>query len=194
MAARKEPVNVVLTDPRAIRALAHPARMAVIDALYDSGDAMTATQLGELAGLSPSAMSYHLRSLERFGVVLRVEADGDGRERPWRRAGEQLSVDVHGSQTSRASHAAASTIVSMLMERNLVALQKAQEREIAGDTSVPLDKVTRYQRHALVLTVREGKALLRDINALLDPYRKEVRREPHKGAGELTVTLVAVPE
>ena len=53
----------MLTDPRAIKALAHPARLAVIDELF-AGRQLTATECAEIAGLSPSAMSYHLRALE----------------------------------------------------------------------------------------------------------------------------------
>ena len=55
-------------DPRAIRALAHPARMAIIDALA-SGDELTATDCAALTGLSPSATAYHLKLLQRFGFA-----------------------------------------------------------------------------------------------------------------------------
>ena len=41
-------------NPRSIRALAHPARLAIIDALA-TGEELTATQCAELTGLSPSA-------------------------------------------------------------------------------------------------------------------------------------------
>ncbi len=75
-----------LSDPKAIRALAHPARLTVIEELY-SGRELTATECADLAGLSPSAMSYHLRSLAKAGIVERADATGDGRERPWRAAG-----------------------------------------------------------------------------------------------------------
>src|SRR4249919_3515602 len=57
-----------LHDPRDIRALAHPARMAIIDALA-SGDELTATECAELTGLSPSATAYHLKLLERYDLV-----------------------------------------------------------------------------------------------------------------------------
>ena len=67
--------RVVITDPRAIRALAHPARQRIIDELY-SGRVLTATECAELAGLTPSATSYHLRALERWGIVERAESLG----------------------------------------------------------------------------------------------------------------------
>ena len=73
-----------ITDPRAMRALAHPARMAIMEHLALEGPS-TATECAQFAGLSPSACSYHLRALARYGFVEedRVNA-ADGRHRPWR--------------------------------------------------------------------------------------------------------------
>jgi DNA-binding transcriptional ArsR family regulator len=79
MADREE---VVLTDPRALRALAHPARTAIIDDLYQ-GNVRTASELAGVIGLTPSATSYHLRALERWGILVRAGSSQDGRERPW---------------------------------------------------------------------------------------------------------------
>src|SRR6266540_4506091 len=89
---RRSPSNGVrLRDPGALRALAHPARLAVVDELYQGVD-RTASELAELTGLTPSAMSYHLRALERWGIVERADARTDGRERPWRGPGRSLSL------------------------------------------------------------------------------------------------------
>src|SRR6476620_157158 len=75
--------DVKLDDPGALRALAHPARLAVVDELYQ-GVERTSSELAALTGLSPSAMSYHLRALERWGMGERGAPREDGRERPWR--------------------------------------------------------------------------------------------------------------
>lgn len=82
--------RILLTDARSIRAIAHPARLKVIDELFQ-GQVRTSTELAELTGLSASAMSYHLRSLEKWGIVQRVLDGDDGRERPWKAAGKSLS-------------------------------------------------------------------------------------------------------
>jgi DNA-binding transcriptional ArsR family regulator len=67
-----------------MRALAHPARIAMLEHLVIEGPA-TATDCAEFAGLSPSACSYHLRALARFGFVEEDPASAvDGRHRPWR--------------------------------------------------------------------------------------------------------------
>jgi DNA-binding transcriptional ArsR family regulator len=75
---------IELTDPRMMRALAHPARIAIWTHLGLHGPA-TATECAEIAGLSPSACSYHLRTLARYGFVEEDPGSAaDGRERPWR--------------------------------------------------------------------------------------------------------------
>jgi Helix-turn-helix domain len=75
---------VKLTDPKMMRALAHPARIAIWTHIGLRGPA-TATECAEVAGLSPSACSYHLRTLARYGFIEEDRASAaDGRERPWR--------------------------------------------------------------------------------------------------------------
>lgn len=100
---RARPVE--LRDPRAIRALAHAARLAVIEELY-SGQELTATECAAVAGVSASTMSYHLRSLEKAGIVERAEPSSDRRERPWRRAGTYLKIDAGDSTLAVAASAA----------------------------------------------------------------------------------------
>ncbi len=75
---------IQITDPRALRALAHPARMEIWQFLGLEGPA-TATECAQVAGLSPSACSYHLRRLAQCGFVEEdLASAADGRQRPWR--------------------------------------------------------------------------------------------------------------
>ena len=72
MAKRKA---IKLTDPRALRAYAHPTRLALMGLLRRAGP-MTATQAGERIGESAASCSFHLRQLAKFGLV---EEAGGGR-------------------------------------------------------------------------------------------------------------------
>lgn len=75
-----------ITDPQAMRALAHPVRLAALSHLQRNGPA-TATQLSEHVGASPSVTSWHLRHLATFGLVTDgPPPDGvaDRRQRWWR--------------------------------------------------------------------------------------------------------------
>jgi predicted transcriptional regulator len=79
---REERGQLNLTDPKAIRALAHPVRWALLDALDQAGT-LTATQASEMLGESPANCAFHLRTLAKYGYVEEA-GGGRGRERPWR--------------------------------------------------------------------------------------------------------------
>jgi DNA-binding transcriptional ArsR family regulator len=70
-----------LTDPRALRALAHPTRLSLVGLLRRDGP-LTATKAGELLGESSASCSFHLRQLAKYGLVEEA-GGGTGRERPW---------------------------------------------------------------------------------------------------------------
>ena len=75
------PDRRTLTDARSLRALSHPVRLALLEALLNGP--LTATQAGELIGESPTTCSFHLRQLARYDFVEET-GEGRGRSRPWR--------------------------------------------------------------------------------------------------------------
>jgi DNA-binding MarR family transcriptional regulator len=104
---------VKLTDPRMMRALAHPARIAIWSHIGLRGPA-TATECAEVAGLSPSACSYHLRTLAKYGFIEEDRASAaDGRERPWRVRLLAFSMEA-GPETSAAARVANRLLVENL--------------------------------------------------------------------------------
>ncbi|MCU1531814.1 MAG: ArsR family transcriptional regulator [Arthrobacter sp.] len=89
-----------ITDPKAIRALAHAARLEVISELYSTQVSRTATELAAQTGLTPSAMSYHLRALRKWGIVVPAATTGDARERRWKAAGTDFAINSGGGAAS----------------------------------------------------------------------------------------------
>lgn len=71
------------SDPAVLRALAHPLRVEIL-AVIDELEEATATQIAERVGESPSNCSFHLRTLEKAGFIVRAEARGTSK--PWRSA------------------------------------------------------------------------------------------------------------
>jgi predicted ArsR family transcriptional regulator len=71
-----------LRDAKSMRALAHPVRWALIEALAMEGTA-TAARCAELLGESQANCSFHLRQLAKYGLVEEAESS-DRRARPWR--------------------------------------------------------------------------------------------------------------
>ena len=65
-----------------MRAVAHPARVALLEALTNHGS-LTATEAAEVVEESPSTCSFHLRQLAKYGFIEEA-GGGSGRQRPWR--------------------------------------------------------------------------------------------------------------
>ena len=76
--------------PEALKAFAHPLRMAMYRYLTAHGSG-TASALARHTGESTGQTSYHLRQLERHGLIEDdPERAGSGRERWWRPTGFSL--------------------------------------------------------------------------------------------------------
>jgi DNA-binding transcriptional ArsR family regulator len=113
-----------LTDPRAMRALAHPVRMALLEALAHAGT-LTATQASEVLGESPANCAFHLRTLAKYGYVEEA-GGGRGRERPWRRSHVGLQISSHGldPQAAIAAEEVADFWLDMILDRARAALAR----------------------------------------------------------------------
>jgi DNA-binding transcriptional ArsR family regulator len=111
-AQRPEPRRI--TDARTLRALAHPVRIALIEALTFDGGAMTATQLAERIGEAPTTCSFHLRQLAKYGFVEEA-GTGPGRSRPWRIT--RLGIYIPGPPHDPESAVAAREVGRLLRER-----------------------------------------------------------------------------
>lgn len=73
----------LLLDADALRALAHPLRIQLLEQLSEQGPS-TASQLGRAIGESSGSTSYHLRQLAAHGLIIEAPEMGTGRERFWR--------------------------------------------------------------------------------------------------------------
>jgi predicted ArsR family transcriptional regulator len=107
-----------VTDPRALRALAHPLRWKLMDILSREG-ATTATQCAEEVGESVANCSYHLNTLAKYGFVVPAEG-GQGREKPWRVADRGPSWGDIGLDSEGALAAQAATTAFLDFEFNLI--------------------------------------------------------------------------
>src|SRR3954465_3146433 len=102
-----------VADPKAMRAMAHPVRLALMEALNDAGT-LTATEAAERVGESPSNCSFHLRQLAKYGFVEEAPG-GTGRQRPWRAVHTGMRfTDV---QEDAETALAATTLSTIVRER-----------------------------------------------------------------------------
>ena len=185
MARRKE--FITLEDPRALRALAHPARQRLVTELF-SGRVLTATEAAEIVGLTPSAVSHHLRALEKWGLARRAAATGDARERPWEGTAKRLNL--RPSATVGAQAAMQSVMASIFEDfaSDVDAFVSNLDDEPWRNTYQGLS------RGELWLTREEARRLSKDLEALVAPLDKgrSAIRHP-KGARRTVMTWSLVP-
>jgi DNA-binding transcriptional ArsR family regulator len=176
-----------LQDPRDIRALAHPARMAIIDALA-SGDELTATECATLTGLSPSATAYHLKLLERYNLAEPAPARKDGRERPWRAtAGARVDLDP----STPAGAAAAAAVGLAFLDRS-----RAVAREFMAtvhEEPKEWQDATALANADLWLTAEETGRVTTALAAALEPYRGRALADRPDGSRRVRVMSLTVP-
>jgi DNA-binding transcriptional ArsR family regulator len=187
--ARRTALPKVLTleDPRAIRALAHEARQRLIDELY-SGSVLTATEASQLVGLTPSATSYHLRALEKWGIVVRDAGSGDGRERPWRAAARSLNVGrtAHGGASTATSKAYLMTFFDGV-RRTVEAWAEAPNGRGPADSG-------QLSRGRLFLQPEEAVTLRREADELIERYEQNRTALDHpEGAEAYDVVWMLLP-
>src|SRR3954453_996574 len=185
MARRKD--FVTLEDPRALRALAHPARQQLITELF-SGRVLTATEAAEIVGLTPSAVSHHLRVLERWGIARRAAATGDARERPWEATARRLQLR---SRPGVGNQAALQTVLAAIVDD----FAKDVNSFVSGAEDEPWrDTYQAMSRGELWLTREEARRLSKDLEALVEPLDKgpPPRRRP-KGPRRAAMTWSLVP-
>jgi predicted ArsR family transcriptional regulator len=178
-----------LTDPRAMRAVAHPVRIALLEVLGTEGP-LTATQAGELIGESPTTCSFHLRQLAKYGFIEEV-AGVAGRKRPWRLVHTGLTFsDVSEDPETRL---AATALTRVLHEFYLDRLKEGLA--LRRDTPTEWQKATGASEFLLYVTVEELHQLDEQMNALVKPFVERIgnpKKRP-KGAAPIEVLFFAYP-
>jgi DNA-binding transcriptional ArsR family regulator len=98
-----------MSDPRTLRAIAHPTRGRILDELGASGP-MRAADLGAALGIPANQASFHLRQLAKYGVIQPApEAARDKRDRVWKLQDERgFRLDVQDIEKRPGGKAAVS--------------------------------------------------------------------------------------
>ncbi|GAA2398817.1 helix-turn-helix domain-containing protein [Nonomuraea africana] len=178
-----------LSDPKAMRAVAHPARLAMINFLGRQRTA-TATELAEVVGVTPSAASYHLRMLAKYGFVEDAPPRGDGRERVWQAVREGMSID-RKPQDAPLVREAKEHLVDMILADS----QREIRRGMAALDTEPEEwrDVSNWRRAYLVLTAAETAELRERMEELIQPYLALRRTDPPEGARQVVANISLFP-
>jgi len=156
-----------ITDPQAMRALAHPVRLAALSYLQKHGPA-TATQLSEHVGVSPSVTSWHLRHLAEFGLVVDVPPPSgtDRRQRWWDAAARGFRYEM--PDTPEGTEAGRLLRTEMMNQ----VLEAAQQWLVETEPNLDPEwsRLAGSANTLLMLTLAEAEAIENAIEELLAPY------------------------
>ena len=176
-----------LTDPRALRAYAHPVRMALMGLLRAEGP-LTATRAAELLGESSGTCSFHLRQLAKYGLVEEA-GGGTGREKPWRATTTTTDWDATGGGTPETA-AATGLLSTVIAEQYLEQLK----RWLEASPGEPAE----WQRAAMLgdrilyITPAELDELRSRVRELLDEYFERQLRPDLRPAGARLITWLNI--
>ena len=182
-ADRTDRPGVHLRDARALRAFAHPLRVALIGAMRVHGP-LTATRAAAIVDDSPSNCSFHLRTLASFGLIEEIPGS-DGRQRLWQVVKGGVSFDPNNNAESRTAARAAAQVfhghtlggLYGWMERSAEAPEQWQEAWFDSNWTVSV-------------TAEELSGISQQIADIVRPYIQRRRARPDT-ADELPVSLTA---
>jgi DNA-binding transcriptional ArsR family regulator len=162
-----------INDPKALRALAHPLRLRLLDELRFNGPA-TATALAKRLGESSGATSFHLRQLAQYGFIEEDPGHGRGRERWWRPVAADLrfAADPEPSAELRA-------VGSELLRHQVARDRRVLDAFIANHERYrDWDEAALFSSSAVRLTKAELTELGEEIIALVQRYWREPGTAP----------------
>ncbi|MEV4621001.1 metalloregulator ArsR/SmtB family transcription factor [Asanoa sp. NPDC049573] len=181
-----------ITDPKMMRALAHPARLAILEHLNTTGEPTTATEFAEIVGLSPSATSYHLRELAKAGMIEEAPSRGDGRERVWQSPAHSWGLDME-ADADPETRAAEEALLATYLERDQARLRAYLAR--AREEPKEWHDVAGLTTSTIFVTADELKSFFETVHALIDSLKQRNRKEASlEGARAVRVQLAAFPD
>jgi DNA-binding transcriptional ArsR family regulator len=178
-----------LTDPRALRAYAHPVRMALVGLLRTEGP-LTATRAAELLGESSGTASFHLRQLAKYGLVEEA-GGGTGREKPWRATTTSTAWDRAPDTPEMA--AATGLLQTVIAEQYFAQLMRWLEA--SPEEPDEWQEAVQLGDRILYVTAGELADLGRRVREIVDEYfERQVRPELRPPGARLVTWLdIAFP-
>ncbi|QCU77200.1 ArsR family transcriptional regulator [Citricoccus sp. SGAir0253] len=149
-------------DAQAMKAFAHPLRMAIYSHLTDVG-AATATALARHLGESTGQTSYHLRQLEKHGFVAEDPGRGTGRERWWKPLGFAVpTFDLAQDEANRPA-------IEAMMRNRLHERADALARWLSVETTEDREWIEASVDNTTTrsLTAAQARALTEELMAVV---------------------------
>jgi DNA-binding transcriptional ArsR family regulator len=161
MTGQPQAYERVVSDPLALRALAHPIRQQLLGLVGREGT-ITGAEAARQLGISQALASHHLRQLAKYGFVESAETD-DHRVRPWR----VTSTSTYVRPVVAEGRDASDILQRMAVERAVGEfLDWQQHRAELGDEWI---EPTDIANGLLYLTAAELAEFRAALKALIEP-------------------------
>jgi DNA-binding transcriptional ArsR family regulator len=178
-------------DMTGLKALAHPLRVRILDALSTYGP-FTASGLAERLGESSGSTSYHLRQLEKHGFVREDATRGSARERWWERSPDGIAIIETDFEPGSAER-----VASELITREWQVSRDALLRDFLRNGSSQLEK--RWFEAATIntlnlrLTSDQLAQLVAEIETITERYAALYKKSDVPGSRPVQIQLNAFP-
>lgn len=180
-----------LSDPRVLRAIAHPVRTRILEELSASGPVRAADVAREL-GIPANQASFHLRQLAKYGLVEEAPEEArDKRDRVWRATAPQgFTVNLGDLKDAPGGRAA----VDVFRTTQLARLHEVVERTFRMDRPEG-SGVFATSDHAIKLTDDEAHQLRQEIDDVVESWTRRTRgRDPGRRTYHLVQIIQPHPE
>jgi DNA-binding transcriptional ArsR family regulator len=174
-----------------LKALAHPLRVQIFDTLSIYGS-FTASGLAERLGESSGATSYHLRQLEKHGLVREVAGKGTSRERWWERSPGAVNIGSEDATATPAGRSAASTIFRQMRYNEDRILTEYVDRAIE-ELPKQWHEASSISTFNTRLTAEQLRAFVVEVIALSEKYVVPFKNQNVPGARPVHVVFNAFP-
>jgi predicted ArsR family transcriptional regulator len=153
-----------LSDPKELRALAHPLRVRLLYLIGQEG-ALTATQCAAAVGESVANCSYHLNQLAKYNYIRQAEG-GQGREKPWEVAseGHSWSSVTDDPEVALAAEAVTNTVLDFAIDTIRERFQMSRLEPENWQEAIGFSDSSEY------LTSDELLAMREEINTIMRRY------------------------
>jgi DNA-binding transcriptional ArsR family regulator len=184
-----------LSDPRMLRAIAHPTRGRILDELGAAGP-MRAADVGDALDIPANQASFHLRQLAKYGLIVPApEAARDNRDRMWKlpdergfridvqdvakQPGGKAAVSVFQKNKSAWAHRLVDEVFSFKKKKDSFSSITDQamrlSKDEASDFMVEIDEVLTRWREKTQGRSRDRRTYV--FYSMLQPYPEDEKAE-----------------
>jgi DNA-binding transcriptional ArsR family regulator len=163
--------TLILDKPEQLKALGHPLRVRVLEMLGQEGDwQLTNRELAQRLGVDPGHLHFHVRMLLKAGLIELADANGRGREKPYRAVAKVFRIAPELLAAGGASDIQAAMIDQVQRAHSLYST----------------DGTFRSAQLEVKLTIEEALELM-------STFLQSAREREDDGAEKMVLTMFAHP-